>query len=300
MIGRIKSLLFDKRFPHFFPYTLIKKHFTKIELKEPKKILLSLTFDVEFNLFIENKHVEIFLKRYKNFLEKNNSTLFVCGEIVKESKELQKFKKCEIGLHGYAHELWGEEKWWLNKKPIDKKTKIELLKISMKNFEEKRLRRPVSFRAPYMISNLETLKIIENFGFTVDSSASTYLNENNLPYKHSKIVRIPVSVNPIPEFKKIFFLPFAFYKIFNMQNFCNFDEEELRNYIRVVTSFQEANKIKPHLVFLAHSYEFFNVSELKYCSPKNYESLRKMVKFLKENYEIEILRIKDLAKRVLI
>jgi len=300
MIRRIKSLLFDKRFPHFFPCILIKKHFTRLKLREPKNILLSLTFDVEFNPIIKNKHVEIFLKRYKNFLEKNNSTLFVCGEIVGKSEELQKFKKCEIGLHGYAHELWGEEKWWVNKKSIDEKTKIELLKISLRNFEEKRLKRPVSFRAPYMISNSETLKIIENFGFTVDSSASTYLNEDNLPYKHSKIIRIPVSVNPIPKSKKIFSLPFGFYKIFNMQNFYDFNEEELENYIRVVTSFQETNKIKPHLVFLAHSYEFFNVSELEYCSPKNYKSLRKMVKFLKENYEIETLRIKDLAKRVFI
>jgi len=300
MIERIKSFLFDKRFPHFLPYILIKKHLTKIKLKEPKKILLSLTFDVEFNPIIEDKHVEIFLKRYKNFLEKNNSTLFVCGKVVKESKELQKFKRCEIGLHGYAHELWGKEKWWINKKPIDKKTKIELLKLSMKNFKEKKIKRPVSFRAPYMISNLETLKIIENFGFAVDSSASTYLNEDNLPYKHSKIIRIPVSVKPIPEFKKIFFLPFAFYKIFNMQNFCKFNEKEVADFIRVVTSFQEANKIKPHLVFLAHSYEFFNISKLKYCSPKNYESLRKMVKFLKKNYEIEMVRIKDLAKRIFI
>ena len=299
MIGRIKSFLLEKRFPHFFPYTLSKKYFLKLEYKEPEDILFALTFDIEYNPKIENKHVEIFLRKFRNFLEKNNCTLFVCGEIVKESKSLKKLKKCEIGLHGYAHELWGDEKWWLNKKPIDKGTKINLIKLSIESFKEKKIKRPVSFRAPYMLTNSETLKIIESFGFFVDSSAATYLNENPLPYKFSKVIRVPVSVNPIPEIKRSFFIPFAFYKIFNMQNFCNFDKEKLVEYVRIVTAFQEKNGIKPNLVFLAHPYEFFKIDKLDYCSPKNYSVLKKLVKFLRENYDIKMLNIKDLAKMVL-
>ncbi|MEM5855548.1 MAG: polysaccharide deacetylase family protein [Candidatus Aenigmatarchaeota archaeon] len=297
MLGKIKSLVSDKRFPHFLPYVLVKKSLLKLKLKEPEKIILSLTFDVEYNPMVENKHVEIFLKKYRDFLEKNTSTLFVCGEIVKGNRELKKFRKCEIGLHGYAHELWGEEKWWLNKKPIDKKMKEELLKLSLRIFTKKRIKKPVSFRAPYMLSNKETLKILEKFGFIVDSSASTYLGEELLPSKNSKIVCLPVSANPIAKIKRIFLLPFAFYTIFNMQNFCKFDEERLREFIKIVTSFQEANGIKPHLVFLAHSYEFFK-TKLDYCSPKNFETLKDIVKFLKENYEIESLRMRELAKRV--
>ncbi|MGC8812275.1 MAG: DUF2334 domain-containing protein [Candidatus Aenigmatarchaeota archaeon] len=287
----------DKRFPHFLPYILAKKYFLKFEIKEPEKILLCLTFDVEFNPAIENEHVKVFLRKYRNFLEKNNCTIFVCGEIIKEIREIKKFRRCEIGLHGYAHELWGREKWWINKKPIDKKTKTELIKLSLKIFEEQKISKPVSFRAPYMVCNEETLKVIEKFNFLVDSSASTYLNEDSLPYKYSKLVRLPVSVNPIPKIKRVFTLPFAFYTIFNMQNFCEFDEEKIEEFVRVVTSYQVANGIKPNLVFLAHSYEFFE-NKLSYCKPRNYKTLKDIVKFLKENYEIELLRMKELAKRV--
>ncbi len=300
MIGKIKSFLFDKRFPHFLPYILAKKHFLKFKIKEPEKILLSLTFDVEYNPLIEDNHVENFLEKSKSFLEKSNSTIFVCSEVVEKTEKLKNFKNCEIGLHGYKHELWGDEKWWLAKSQLNKDEKRKLLELSIKIFKKKGLKRPVSFRAPYMISNLETLKILEEFNFLVDSSASTYLNEDPLPYRIGKITRIPVSVNPIPEIRKIFLLPFGFYKIFNMQNFYNFDEEKFFEYVKILTSFQLANKIKPHLVFLAHSYEFFKIEKLSYCSPKNYRTLIKMVKILKDEYEIETLTIKNLAKKVFV
>jgi len=300
MTNKIKSFLLDKRLPHFLPYTLIHKFLTKIEIVEPNEILLSLTFDIEHHSFVEKNYLKKFFQKFKNLLKKTRSTLFVCGKIIEEvAKELRKIQKdCELGLHGYKHELWGDEKWWLNKKPINKKTKIKLIRLSFENFKKNRLKKPISFRAPYMVSNEETLDILNNFGFKVDSSNCTYLNEDVLPSKYKKIVRIPVSVNPIPIFKKKFLIPFSFYKIFNMENFHVFEKNEILEFVKIVTSFQQANGIRPYLVFLAHPWEFIHVKNLAYCSPKNYSVLEKIVNILEENYKIKFLKIAELSKEV--
>ena len=300
MINKIRSFLFDKRLPHFFPYTLLYKLLTKVEIVEPEKILLSLTFDIEYHQSIEKNYLKNFFQNFKNFLKKTRSTLFVCGETIEEvARELKKLQKnCELGLHGYKHELWGDEKWWLNKKPIDKKTKIKLIKLSFEEFKRNKLKKPISFRAPYMISNKETLEILNSFGFKVDSSNCTYLSKDTLPSKYKKMIRIPVSVNPIPTFKKRFLIPFSFYKIFNMENFYAFEKNDILEFVKIVTSFQQANDIRPHLVFLAHPWEFVRVKNLGYCSPKNYSILEKMINILKENYRIKFLKIVELSKEV--
>jgi len=304
MLQNFFSFVFDKRFPYYLPYNYLKSLPIKKSLtnQKVKGVRISLTFDVE--RLPENglKDPKEFLIKISKILKqkKANSTFFIEGSLIGKFPDSVKIikKNNEIGLHGFQHELWGNEKWWLNKRSLKKLEKIRLIEKSFEIFEKNNLKKPESFRAPYMISNNETKSILNNFGFKVDSSPSSYLGVKPIPNFQNSLVEIPVSANPLFKINTMFFIPFSYYEIFNMEILKKITKKNFLNFIDNVVNFQVTNNIEPHLVFLAHSWEFSNTEEEKfnYSSPKNYEVLKSFLELLERRYKVKYMTIKKLSK----
>jgi len=303
MLGRIYSLFSDKRLPYYLPYTILKKFLIarRIEKSIPKKLMLSLTFDVEPDPLSDNHEMVFdFLSRIEKVVEED-STFFVQGNLIKELtyhlKELQ--KKNEIGLHGFAHELWGDEKWWIDKNALSLKEKTKLLTLALSYFKKNGLKRPVSFRAPYAIINTGVLNLLKKFDFIVDSSASSYEGIPPLPNNLNGLTIIPVTANPVPKFSIKKLIPYCYYEIFTLETVISFSKKELLDFVTLVTSFQKTNNCRPHLIFIAHPWEFVKSGgDRKYSSPKNYKLLKKVCSTLEKNCKVEYVTMKKLPKKL--
>jgi len=304
MLKRASSLLFEKRFPHFLPYFLIRKYSMKKRIKKisPKKLTVALTFDIERDSITDDQASKIFLRKIKNFLEKNKvvSTFFIQANLIQHViDEIKKLGKNEIGLHGFSHELWGDEKWWLKKHALGLVEKEKLLDLSLEEFNKYKLKRPTSFRAPYMIINRETIELLADFNFKIDSSLPSYEGISPIPLRFfDKITSIPVSVDPEPNISFRFILPYCTYRIFTMGSLVNFNKNKFLNFVNKIISFQIWSDCKPHLVFLAHPWEFVKNKNLDYCSPKNYELLKDVCLTLEKNYKVEYVTMKELGKKL--
>lgn len=305
MLKRTSSLLFEKRFPHCLPYIVIKKLMSKrVKDVRIKKLMIALTFDIENDPLTDSyKSSETFLKKISKLSkrERVKSTFFVQGNLISRfANQLQKLQiRNEIGLHGFAHELWGNEKWWLKKSALKFNEKRKLLELSLEEFHKCELKKPVSFRAPNMVINEETIKLLSDFGFKVDSSLPSYEGILPIPLKiFNNLISIPVSVNPEPKisFKLIF--PYCFYEIFNMKIIASFNEVEILNFVKSVVSLQKMFNYLPHIVFLAHPWEFTKIDDKKfeYCTERNYKILKNMRSVIEKEYKVEYMTMNELKK----
>jgi len=303
MLERIYSLLSDERLPHYLPYTILKKFLVARRIKKsvPKELMVALTFDVEPDPLSENHEMILnFLSRIEK-VAKENSTFFVQGDLINELayylRELQ--KRNEIGLHGFAHELWGDEKWWIDKNALNLKEKTKLLTLALSYFKKNGLKRPISFRAPYAIINRGVLNLLKKFDFIVDSSASSYEGVPPLPNSLNGLTIIPVTANPIPKFSVKKMIPYCYYEIFTAETVLPFNRKELLDFITIVTSFQKTHHCIPHLVFIGHPWEFVKFGgERNYSSPKNYKLLKRVCSTLEKNCKVRYVTMKELSRKL--
>lgn len=304
-LSKILDLATDNRNMFFVPSRYIdkknlQKKMEKIELEKKEEIRLALTFDVEYSYGKAEEGAEevpTFFSEIAKRLKKleMKGTFFVQGNLVQEcADELSKIKKeHEIGLHGYAHELWGEA-WFVKSRPLDILRRHELIEKALKEFKQSGLERPYSFRAPYMVADKKTIEILNNFGFKVDSSAPAYRGCLPIINKRNGLAEIPVSVNPIQKIKLGFGVK-SEYEVFNMKNLSKMSNDYLLGYVSKIIRIQKALGQKPYLVFLAHPWEFYENKHEKYCSQKNYEKLEETVMFLKQHFNLKTERISELV-----
>jgi peptidoglycan/xylan/chitin deacetylase (PgdA/CDA1 family) len=302
------SLLFDRRFPIYFHYNLLKKILKGRRIKKHKVngLAVSLTFDIEKDP-INNKNIEPtgkFLRRIRKLLKFKNieATFFIQANLIEDFsiqfKNLQKTH--ELGLHGYAHELWGYEQWWDRKKSLSLEQKRKLMSMSLEAFEKNNLERPISFRAPNLIINKKTLALIKNSGFKIDSSLPSYLGIEPLPKFFDNLLQIPHTANPIPKFQmRSYIIPFIYYDRFTFPSVLSMSKNEFLEFVENVTSYQISSRFKPHLVFLAHSWEFIehDIKMIK-CSEDNYKSLLNICNLLERNYQVEYITLNKLATKL--
>jgi hypothetical protein len=137
----------------------------------------------------------------------------------------------------------------------------------------------------------------------VDSSAPAYLGALPLPARplgpDSTLLSIPITAAPGPRVRLRYLLPFAAYEVLNMAWLAAASDQQLLDYVAEVVSFQISNGTKPHLVFLAHPWEFRKwggKERLGYCSGDNYELLRRKMQLLKERYQLKYVSMKELAQ----
>jgi hypothetical protein len=312
-LSRLLDLVSDTRMPHFFPYHQLKRSrrlsHTTIPYESP--LYIALTFDVEYDFGSSAKKpsieaVEPFLKQLLKLTEEWKAvfTLFVQGDMMDRYSDvlLELQDRHEIGLHGYAHELWGRAKWFLPKKPISHDTKNRLLEESLKVFSRNHLAPPVSFRAPDLVADADTLQLLPEYGFSVDSSAPSYCGASPLPTRPlgtSPLLSIPITAAPTSHVRTKYLLPFAAYEVFNMAWLATVNDQSFLNYVDEVLSFQTNARTKPYLVFMAHPWEFRKWPEKKeydYCSKDNYELLHLKLKLLEKRYKVKYVCLKELAR----
>lgn len=303
-LSKILDLATDNRNMFFVPSRYIDKKnlqrkIEEIEINKKEEVRLALTFDVEYNYGkAEYGAIEVptFLSEMANRLKKleMKGTFFVQGNLVQENADgLSKIKKeHEIGLHGYAHELWGEA-WFVKSKPLSVLRKRELIEKALEEFKQNGLERPYSFRAPYMVADKKTTEILNDLEFGVDSSAPAYKGCLPIICKLNKLIEIPVSVNPIQKIKLGLGLK-SEYEVFNMKNLSRMSEDYLVDYVSKIVRIQKALGQKPYLVFLAHPWEFYENRHEQYCKNENYEKLKNMIIILKKKFRIKESKISDL------
>lgn len=315
------GLISDKRFPQYIPYVMIqkmqiKKELAKVQGKNDHQISVALTFDIEHdfgsgNIKMDYISVKPFLSKIKTIVDKKEIplTFFVQGNLIEKFSDLlNNFQKsCELGLHGYAHELWGDEKWFLKDRPVSLSQKEELLRRGINHFIDCGLDRPVSFRAPNMIIDTSAQKLLEKYDFFVDSSAPSYLGITPIPSKplgpKTRIREIPVTVNPIPKYmRRYFVVPYISYEVFNMKTLLTFSDEYFLHYVKIISQLQIASGFSPHLVFLAHPWEFMDEKpgskDFDYCSSANYGVLEAKLSKLESEFKTDFVTMKVLYERL--
>ena len=317
-LARLIDFLLDPRMPQYLPYVKLKQlrrsKPAETDVSRDSPVLVALTFDIEYDFGSSAKEatfgaVEPFLQRLPSFAKDSGAvfTLFIQSDLVarfaRYFQELQAGH--ELGLHGYAHELWGSAKWFLPHHPTSVNMRRELLEQSLKCFADNNLIRPTSFRAPDLVADQDTLRLLEEHGFIVDSSAPSYYGVAPAPTRllgvTSNLLSIPITVNPDPCFQTRYFVPFTFYEVFNMARLATSDDSHFIKYVGKVLAFQVTAGVSPHLVFLAHPWEFKEWTDKRrpsYCSSHNYDLLNRKFSLLEERYQLRYVSMKELSRSV--
>jgi peptidoglycan/xylan/chitin deacetylase (PgdA/CDA1 family) len=317
MIKNVVDFMLDRRMPHYIPYTLLRKMWVankirKASISTDNPIMIAITFDVESDfgscrMGANYKSVSPFLREIKTIVKQKGikPTFFLQGNLIDSFVDILRTlqKSGEIGLHGYSHELWGDRRWFLKDRPLPLMQKEKLLSKAVGYFSGNKLDRPVSFRAPHMVIDIGTLRLLKKYGFYIDSSAPSYYGRIPIPsrplgYK-SKLLSIPVTVDPIPNYSQRYLIPYSYYKVFNMKNLALLNEGQLIKHIDNVLRVQKTFGCITHLVFLAHSWEFSDwrdTKEFKYCSSENYNLLMDRLSKLEDNYRLNYITMKELYR----
>ena len=317
---KLKDLLAEVRLPHhsigqalrFFKMSKITTK--RMRLTEP--VMCSLTVDVERNYGSHNDDGSLepsvqtckkFFENFKSFCDQQEmkTTLFMQGNLVPElHEELKDFDENghELGLHGHYHGLWGKVKWFLDDRPLTKAEKMGFLDKSLKNFEEAELNKPVSFRAPNMAIHNDTFPVLADYGIKYDSSFSSFRGVDfgkkfSVPYEMSGVAGLPVSFDPLPHFKLRKMIPVANYWVMNLYYLLTLPEAELEEAMRRIFWSQKKARVKPHLVFLIHSWEF-EAGKYDYCGGENYSKLAKRIYNLNEKFGFKFLTFENLVNEV--
>lgn len=211
----------------------------------------------------------------------------------------------EVGVHGYEHECWGRPKWWLGGVRVLKlEEKRNLLARSVESLEDLVSRAPRSFRAPYLVADSETLKLLDEFGFEVDSSAPTYLGVPPEPYHPDglSLVEIPVSADPRPR-PEIFPIPHFRFDSLNMKLLAQRGVDWCVNFVKDIISYQLGRDINPHIVMLTHQWEFAGAQEVpdksfEYAMGDNLALLRDFLSAVRNEFKVKFVTMEELAKVV--
>lgn len=184
----------------------------------------------------------------------------------------------EHGLHGYDHEdLTGEDTGIA----FSKTEEFELLKsgkLKIKNLLSTEIQ---GFRAPYMRLSSNTIDILEELGFSYDSSIYKQSETGIFPYRTKKnIIEFPVIKTPKESSMKGMYT--YLWPLFEKTRS---EEEVVKNYIQILKNSKENDS---YISINLHSWHFaYNISQKKYLSEietqKNIKLLTNLIDDLKEH-----------------
>jgi peptidoglycan/xylan/chitin deacetylase (PgdA/CDA1 family) len=239
-----------------------------------------------------------FLKKIRDFMG-SNSTYFIPGNLASPLASCLRDveRDNEIGLHGHHHELWREANF-VSKKPIRDKDKRKLIVDSISEFDTHGLKRPFSFRAPYMWCKKSDMRLLKSMDFKVDSSDNPQVGANCMRV-NGQITKVPVTTNPFPYYNKRRGLVYAKFNLLNMKLLHDYSEHEIYRYIDQILKLQAYQELVPHLVFLGHSWEFYRGKEkgwgdsFEHRGDKNYQILRDKLDLLEKKYTVRYVTLSE-------
>ena len=194
----------------------------------------------------------------------------ILGELEPELVVSLKNEGHEIGLHGYAHESYGGHYIGLCPGPKPRVLRAEEkrdLLVRGRNKLEEIINGPISsFRAPFLHIDRETIAILDQMGFSVDSSLpnalfgrlsrpyhpsvnNLSLEANSLDSPRCNFLEIPMTVNPIP--RLVPHRPFRHLYPENVQ-------QAVKTF-KLLSLLNRNNNTPLVIVFLSHPWEFIEI-----------------------------------------
>jgi hypothetical protein len=311
--SRTKDWLSDPRLFHHMPYWIIQAARINSIIYDnlcTGKVTVSctLSFDIETDddAGFNGQNIEsskIFLPWINTICNDHHwrSTFFIQGDLVETlASELYNIETHhELGLHGYHHELWGKPIWYgalQNTTPLH--TREQLLEKGYRAFEKNGLKSPISFRAPWMIVDSDTLDMLDKYKFLIDSSVFSARIGNPVSFWSNNLLRIPVSVSPIPRFLRHFKIPiFSPYKALNLNTFLLEPLESLVRIIREIITYQKLKGSMQHIVLLAHPWEFNEKSRRCTIQGNVRELFVDRLLLLQEIFDLDWMPLSDIYRK---
>ena len=315
VLFKIVDLVKDRRNPLWAPYQACRLNSEKIsaQVGVDGELLFSLTVDVEHDFGISERSgsFKSFDEGTANLMRLFNqlgvsATFFVlktvCDKFPKRVKEMD--SRHEVGLHGYVHECWGKPKWWLKAQVLTSEQKRSYLAESIEALKEATSKAPKSFRAPYLVIDSESLKLLDEFKFEIDSSAPSYYGTPPKPYHPDglSLLEIPISADPRPR-PELAPLPHFRFDYLNTKLLTKRGVDWCINFVRNIASYQIERGIKPHVVMLTHQWEFTKIRKVpnksfEYTTMDNEKLLHQFFSRLQKRFKVKFLPIKKLARVV--
>ncbi|MFH0737381.1 MAG: polysaccharide deacetylase family protein [Candidatus Micrarchaeota archaeon] len=309
-LGRAVSFISDPRLPLYYPlnrlrWDSLRSRMDRLDLGQNPELDLIFTVDVEYDYGSGGKGeagcASPFLKLAKGFFDKHGikATLFVQGDLIQRlAGDIRALGAShEIGLHGYAHEQWGQS--WFVKDPVPSpKERKELISKSLAAFKAAGFQAPSSFRAPNMVIDPLSLGILKEAGFTADSSYPSYSGGGNAAALSHGLAEVPVSFDPKPVFGHSLR---ARYVVFNTHNIVKKELDIVAAATRVAKAQILADQ-KPHVMLLCHPWEFFEPEmgpgdpSFGYSSPKNLSLLEDALESLKGSFRVRPKTLSDFVR----
>jgi peptidoglycan/xylan/chitin deacetylase (PgdA/CDA1 family) len=305
IIARGIDLLLDPRLPHALPYNMWRRWRYAPPTALPRleaPLCICLTFDIEHD-YRDPASAEAasrFLAWYIGWAGARawRSTLYIQGDLVPVLSTFihEAEDGHEIGLHGFHHEVWGRSRWWqyrLGFVGISETEKHERLLQALEMFDRACLDRPRSFRAPYLNADRKTLELLAQHGFTSDSSPATYLGAVPVPRQRHGVWQVPVTANPRPVWDTYL----ARYPELTMGNLVHMSPEQLMTTIAMALHLQleSGMKLPPHLVLLAHPWEFEPTPGVPYASTANWDHLDHVARIIADMYPAMFVTMSELV-----
>ncbi len=300
-VNRLFDLLSDRRFPWFYPLNMSPVHISSKKI--PPKKYFCFTFDIE-ERYPDGDTTEVatLLQKLRQILDKQSvkATFFVQGNLINIlAKELRILAKNghEIGVHGYRHNHWGNSVWFWQSPPLSLSEKRDDLAATLKFFSQNHLPRPHSFRAPNLNINQNTMDLLADFGFIIDSSFPSFRRPGEgIKKTGSGLWEIPISNLPKPRVVWKKFLPVFDFQPFNLQNLLTISDHYLESYLDRIAASQQREKI--YFVFLAHPWEFSANPRFAYCSPNNLRTIDNLIIRLKKRNQTEFVTLFELKEKI--
>ena len=311
--GRALDALCEPRLPHHAPFWLARharfgsaSGTSRVVLPRTEPLPVALTFDVEQDLgsFGSPARWETcgsFLDWLAEAAPAHGwrTTLFVQGSLVLPlAAPLGRLEpEHEIGLHGYLHELWGRPLWFGVQRASPIAERPRLLQRGREAFEQAGLKPPVSFRAPNLVADRNTLSLLPTHGFTLDSSGPAFRGCLPVATRHKGLLRIPVSADPRPKVRRRWGVPtWARFDHLNAQTVLFSPLPELLSVVQAILHAQDLIGCPRHLVLLAHPWEFANVGRTG-CAAENRELLVKRLAALSSHMTMQFRTMSQLLPR---
>jgi len=204
------------------------------------------------------------LEQFLNIIQTADAscTFFVEGCITEKYVDyLDPLRNYDIGSHGYSHEAYSAHVVARTARPHKPtlQDRRKYLRLSVEAIRRFCGRSPLSFRAPMLHIDNDSLQLLEEEKIFIDSSISNHFEGKIHPYHPSatnptkqgnrEILEVPVTVNPRPKLLSLK----APYSLFSHPQR---KIKHIANVVRIIDSLSAQNNVPTVICTISHVWEF--------------------------------------------